>query len=400
MRSRAWAAAVSSFLAAGAAAEPLPPSVPMESEVWLSFNRADVAAEKSFPLSAPELSGDAELVYRVDAARLAELSSFMHDKFHRCGGFFAYRSRSDARAAVSRKAAPKAGGPYTLDQKDFTAPAAARVAEAPLRSTIETLAAFNNRQYSSESGVEAARWLAGRWRTLSAGIPGAAVVELAHQGWRQPSVVLTSPGSELKDELVGLGGHLDSINGWRGRDARAPGADDNASGLAVLTEAIRALAESGFRPRRTVQFIAYSAEEVGLRGSQDIVERYVEQGKKITGVIQYDMTNYAGSGDTIFFLSDNVDPALTAFLGRLADAYAGVPWGTTECGYGCSDHASWTRAGLPASAAFESSFGDYNRNIHTDKDTLANAGGSARHSVSFARLAVGFAAELAKQSPR
>ena len=209
--------------------------------------------------------------------------------------------------------------------------------------------------------------------------------------------MLTIPGSEKPEEIVVLGGHLDSINGmWGGEANRAPGADDNASGIAVLTESLRVLAASGFRPRRTVEFMGYAAEEVGLRGSKEIAASYSKQGKKVAAVIQFDMTNYKGSDKAIYLLTDHVDPGVTDFLGKLIDAYAQVPWSTTKCGYACSDHASWTRSGYPSSAAFESAFDGMNRDIHTDRDTLSKSGGTAEHSVSFAKLAAAFAAEVAK----
>ena len=72
--------------------------------------------------------------------------------------------------------------------------------------------------------------------------------------------------------------------------------------------------------------------------------------------------------------------------------------GTYTCGYGCSDHASWTSAGYPV--------GDDVRGgrrrpvhfpyIHTTSDTLANMGESAQHSVKFAKLALAFLAEMGK----
>ena len=71
---------------------------------------------------------------------------------------------------------------------------------------------------------------------------------------------------------------------------------------------------------------------------------------------------------------------------------------TTECGYACSDHASWESQGFPAAMAFEASFDGMNHAIHTDRDTLQTSGGDASHSVPFTKLAVAFAVELAKAS--
>ena len=108
------------------------------------------------------------------------------------------------------------------------------------------------------------------------------------------------------------------------------------------------------------------------------------------------MSNFAGSGDKIFMLTDNVDPALSAFTAQLVNTYTGVTADETECGYGCSDHASWTKKGYPAAMAFEASFDGMNHQIHTENDTLATSGGDASHSVPFTKLALAFAVELAK----
>jgi len=65
-------------------------------------------------------------------------------------------------------------------------------------------------------------------------------------------VTLTIAGTDLADEKVVVGAHLDSILSFRMSDtARAPGADDDASGVASMTEALRALIASGYRLRRT-----------------------------------------------------------------------------------------------------------------------------------------------------
>lgn len=365
-------------------------------KVWVSFDRADLASPKAAKIPLPGAaiqSDDKTAVYEVRPVDLPLLSEFMHENFRRCAGFFSYASKQAAVKALGARA-QSAGGPYTVDQAAVVAPLLGRVAESNLRATISGLAAFNNRYYTADTGVQSARWIQQKWQALAAKIPGATVELVSHDGWPQPSVVMTVPGTDKADEIVVLGGHQDSINGWGNTDARAPGADDNASGIATLTEAARVLAESGFRPRRTVQFMAYAAEEVGLRGSQDIAERWA--GKKVVAVIQYDMTNYKGDDAEIFLLSDYTDPALNEFLGALIDKYLGVKRGVTECGYACSDHASWNRQGVPAAIAFEASFDGMNHNIHTDHDDLPHSGGDAAHSVPFAKLAVAFAVEAAK----
>ena len=81
-------------------------------------------------------------------------------------------------------------------------------------------------------------------------------------------MILTIQGTTFPSEVVVLGGHQDSIAGSNCTTSRSPGADDDASGIATLSEVIRAAMALGYQPERTVKFMAYAAEEVGLRGSQ------------------------------------------------------------------------------------------------------------------------------------
>jgi leucyl aminopeptidase len=212
---------------------------------------------------------------------------------------------------------------------------------------------------------------------------------------------MTVEGTTKAEEIVIIGGHADSISGYWGRErARAPGADDNASGIATITEIIRVMMDSNYKPERTVKFMAYAAEEVGLLGSKAIANQYKKQGKKIVGVVQFDMTNHKGSKDLdIVFMNDFTNAAQNTFMGSLIDTYlTDVKWGYSKCGYGCSDHASWHNAGYPASMPFESKMEDINGHIHTKRDTIDVVGsaGTADHAKKFAKLGVAFLVEMGK----
>ena len=195
-----------------------------------------------------------------------------------------------------------------------------------------------------------------------------------------------------------MGGHADSINGgwFGGINARSPGADDNASGIATLTEALRVALDNDFKPVRTIKFMAYSGEEAGLLGSKAIANDFKKQGKNVIGKFQLDMTLNKGTADLdIVMMSDFTNKEQNDFLGRLIDEYVKVPWGYSKCGYGCSDHASWTNAGYAASIPFESTMGDINHKIHTADDTYENTRGAADHAAKFAKLAIAYMVELA-----
>ena len=81
------------------------------------------------------------------------------------------------------------------------------------------------------------------------------------------NTVAEIPGTDLKDEVVMLGGHLDS---WHG----GTGATDNAAGVAVAMEAVRILKTLGLQPWRTIRVALWSGEEQGLLGSRAYVEQH------------------------------------------------------------------------------------------------------------------------------
>jgi leucyl aminopeptidase len=223
-------------------------------------------------------------------------------------------------------------------------------------------------------------------------------VELfTHSRWSQPSVVATLVGTEFPDEIVVIGGHGDSIGSqFGGETARAPGADDNASGIATFTEAMRVILDSGWHPKRTIKFMSYAAEEVGLRGSKEIAQSFASAGRKVVGVMQFDMTAFNGSNSRIGLMRDYTNDALSDFTIKLIDEYVSYGWVNDECGYACSDHASWTSAGYPSAMPFESTYDGHNHNIHTARDTIENADATGGHSAKFAKLALAYLVEVAK----
>ncbi len=265
--------------------------------------------------------------------------------------------------------------------------------------TVSELSQFHNRYYESDEGVAAAEWLRDRWTSYANGRSDIKV-ELFQHAFRQPSVIATIEGTELPDEYVIIGGHLDSINqGWIfSKRKTAPGADDDASGTATVTETFRVLAEGLFRPKRSVVFMAYAGEEVGLRGSQDISRSFREAGRKVAGVIQFDMTLAPGKERKITMIRDHVDEGLSNLVERLIDQYVHIEWDRETCGYACSDHASWTKAGYPSAMPFEAPMKEMNHDIHSERDTINHPDGSPKldfeFGVHFVQLGVAFAAEL------
>ncbi|UUZ46724.1 M20/M25/M40 family metallo-hydrolase [Massilia sp. B-10] len=235
---------------------------------------------------------------------------------------------------------------------------------------------------------------------MATGRSDISVTQFTHSGYNQKSVIATITGTDNAAEVIVIGGHLDSVGSGSGETMRAPGADDDASGLASMTEAFRALIASNYKPRRTIKFIGYAAEEVGLRGSAAIAQNFKANNVNVVGSMQLDMTNYKGSPSDIWIYTDYTDSLQNDFLAKLVAAYQpGVTVGYSKCGYACSDHASWYNQGYPASFPFETLDGDDNPYIHTANDTYANSGNQAAHALKFAKLAAAYLIELGSDGP-
>ena len=349
---------------------------------------AQAVAGQHFDMELVAHEGDVA-VLTFDEDQLDELSDAMHEQHHRCGGFMVHDTLEDAFA----EAVPEKLMEYTLDRPAVVKAVLPAIEAKRIEATIRELSAMKNRYYQSASGAAASVWLRDRWRSFTTRTD--VTVELMDHGYEQSSVILTIPGTTRANEVIVIGGHLDSIAPG-GFSANAPGADDDASGVSTLTEVARALLAKDFRPERTIKFIAYAAEEVGLRGSLSVVREFKKQKINVVGALQLDMTNHQGSNKDIWLIKDYTSATQNAFLVSLIETYTGATWGWDACGYACSDHASWHRAGIPASMPFEARFHDMNQSIHTAKDTLDRSNQNAEHAVKFARLAASYAIELGK----
>ncbi|KAI0257885.1 hypothetical protein BC834DRAFT_838386, partial [Gloeopeniophorella convolvens] len=196
--------------------------------------------------------------------------------------------------------------------------------------------------------------------------------------------------------VVILSAHLDSCS-WSPILTCLPGADDNGSGTVTILEAYRALIARNFRPVENVEFHWYAAEEGGLLGSQAVVRHYAAREVNVIATVQFDSTAWVkkGTKEVVGVMTDFVDPELTAFNKKLVDEYLDLPYVETKCGYACSDHGSWNKAGYRTSFIAESAWENANPNFHTENDRAdVSSEFSFVHMLEFSKLAVAFAIEL------
>lgn len=241
-----------------------------------------------------------------------------------------------------------------------------------IRASLNHLVNFGTRHYRSETGIKAADWVAETYQKFANARSDIEVTRFQHRNYPQQSVIARIKGTTNPDKIVIIGSHVDSINlaATSSTTAKAPGADDNASGASTLLEAFRVLVASGAKYKYTIEFHAYAAEEPGLLGSQDIAQRYKSERKDVVSMVQIDMNGYIASGAPrkMWLVSNNTNAALNTALGQMIDGYIKIPWGSKALTAGSSDHASWTRTGVPAAFPFEDPGAD-NPAIHTLGDT-------------------------------
>jgi len=165
-------------------------------------------------------------------------------------------------------------------------------------------------------------------------------------------------GSEKPEEVVIIGGHLDS---WD----LGTGSTDNGTGSTAVLEAARALAKLNLKPKRTIRFVLFSGEEEGLYGSQEYVKAHTKDLENISAVLVHD----TGTGRVLTLgLHDNyqdrelVDQVL-APLGelKLLEPRMARSFGT--------DHLSFDEVGVPGFFCIQDR-AEYNLTHHSQSDTF------------------------------
>jgi hypothetical protein len=197
------------------------------------------------------------------------------------------------------------------------------------------------------------------------------------------NVVATLPGKGPNKARIYLAAaHYDSISsktpGWEEnwRTLPAPGASDNASGVAEILEAARLLSQHDFD--FTIQFVAFSGEELFLFGSRHYAERVKERGEQIAGVLNFDLLGHDEDGVLdIHVLGDEQSQWLVNAFARVAERY-NIPAELrlkNDSSFIFSDHSPFWEISVPAVMVSEESTFEVQEEstayIHSQEDTLA-----------------------------
>ncbi|WP_431166442.1 M20/M25/M40 family metallo-hydrolase [Tenacibaculum halocynthiae] len=322
-------------------------------------------------------------------------------------GYFLENSKEEAIKAIEKiqvikkrkLTSSKRAIPLSITQDVLVNQSLNLVNNTNIKNQITQLESYGTRFHTFSSAQQSAVDLKAKWENMSSTRSDISVKLVSHTNTPMSSVVMTITGSEKPDEYVILGGHLDSTS--REGNANAPGADDNASGIATITEVARVLLSMNYKPKRTVEFMAFAAEEIGLVGSKEIARDYKNRNVNIISYLQLDMTNYKGSTNDIYITTDSYNStSLNNYLTQLMDHYNAsgthkITYGTSRCNYGCSDHHSFAQQGYETAFPIEATLSESNPYIHTAKDTSSRfPTANAIHAAKFAKLALEYLIEI------
>ncbi|AFL81222.1 putative aminopeptidase [Aequorivita sublithincola DSM 14238] len=330
-----------------------------------------------------------------------EVAHKIHDNVRTHGpGYIFKASKEKALSALNTVQRRNSLLDYTITEDVLVTECLDLVNGQNIEDNILELQNYGTRYHTKSQAVQAVMDQQAKWDAmiLASGRSDVHTRIYNHVNTPMPSVILTIDGANTPDEFVIIGGHIDSTSSNKND---APGADDNASGISSLNEMVRVLLAKGFVPNRSIEVMAFAAEEIGLVGSAEIAEEYATNGVNVAAYVQFDMTGYKGSSRSIYITTDSYNsPTLNNYLTDLMDHYNAsgahsFNYATTVCGYGCSDHASWAANGYDAAFPFEASFSQDNPNIHSSGD-LYSFFNTPDHAVKFAKLGLEFLIEAAK----
>ncbi len=210
------------------------------------------------------------------------------------------------------------------------------------------------------------------WRILNDGTPVELEFNIVNRSYPEGktsyNVIAEIPGTDKADEVIMLGGHLDS---WHA----ATGATDNAIGCAVMMEAARIIKALGLKPRRTIRVALWSGEEQGLLGSLAYVKEHFGSAEnpkpefaKFGGYFNIDTGTGRARGFMVFGPTEGA-LILRQILAPFEDigvmgAVAGRSRST-----GGSDHTSFSAAGLPGIGVMQDPIEYGTATWHTNLDT-------------------------------
>ena len=266
-----------------------------------------------------------------------------------------------------------------------------------IEATVQHLQDYGQRFWNSDNAFAASDWIAGRMQALGLEVEQQAFYASTWLGSGQaaPNVIGIQRGTLYPDTYVVCGSHFDSFSWEAMSGGAAPGADDNATGVAAVLESARIMTQYEFE--YSIVYCAYGCEEMGLYGSEAYASRCQEQGMDIIGYFNNDMNGYLNPGDQIHIdciYPNSVEPIGTYYMNVGEVYYPELPIRHVDFNEGDSDHTSFNNHGYMGIYPFED-YQNYSPYIHTPNDLIGNSVNSFEMSQQFCQMNIACLAEIA-----
>jgi hypothetical protein len=239
--------------------------------------------------------------------------------------------------------------------------------------TILQLCSFGTRSVYADNRRAVAEWTVGKFQSfgyVNVAIDSFKIINKyppIDSIW-QYNVSADLPGSSSANEVYLFGCHPDAANQTSDQRILAPGADDDASGMAGMLEIARVLKKVNFQPFATIRFTTLSSEEVLLFGAKHYVNKALQNKENIRVMFSMDMIAYTNSGtfpvsvyqvkhQRTFWTGDLIMQCIQSYvnlLPEIGDIFAG-------------NERPFIDNGFNIGTIFEK---DYNGRIHTDNDSI------------------------------
>ena len=226
-----------------------------------------------------------------------------------------------------------------------------QVSDTALAASIRSLQNFGTRHWGNANRRSVAEWI--QTKFFESGVSDVVLDSFQYSGTWQWNVVATIPGVAQPPKEIVFGAHTDATTG---NAAVAPGADDNASGVAGILEIARVLRQTAYQPKVTVRFIGFAAEEAGLRGSADYAAKAQSRGQPIEAMINFDMIGYRPKGTTVRrfnVVKYDQAPHLSSLDSLMAVTYTSLTPNVTTASRTKSDSYSFSQRGFPSVFLFD-----------------------------------------------
>lgn len=184
--------------------------------------------------------------------------------------------------------------------------------------------------------------------------------------------IIEGSDPKLKDEYIVIGAHYDHLGmGGEGSGSRAPdslaphvGADDNGSGVVSVMELVSRFSQKNNKPKRSIAFVFFGAEEMGLLGSRYYTKNSPFPMKNIMAMINLDMVGRLNESSAVVVGGTGTSTETEAILTSIS-ADSKIKLSYSPEGFGASDHASFYSENVPVMFFSTGAHADY----HTPADT-------------------------------